>query len=95
MIVQNSNQSMPLELINKIKSSVTDTKIYKQAQSILKEIKNFLSRCINFFKEKVSPSTQTVQSRRVPQKPLDEEDFDLMDIINGQNPAPTAKALTN
>lgn len=94
MIVQNSTRSMPLELINRIKISVTDNKIYKIVQSILKKIKNFLSRCINFFKEKVSPSTQTVPARMVRQQPLPEEDFDLMSIIKAQNLDCTASQST-
>jgi hypothetical protein len=67
-------------LLNRIGSSVTDSKIYKLAKSLFTKIGEFISTCMKFckerfnaFKEKVSPSHQQHEKRHVRQEYLDDD----------------------
>jgi hypothetical protein len=79
--VQNSIPANSTNLLNRIGSSVADSKILRLAKSLLTKIGEFFSTCMKFckerfnaFKEKVSPSHQQHEKRHVRQEYLDDDD---------------------
>jgi len=88
-------------LLNRIGSSVADSKIYTLAKSLFTKIGGFFSSCMSFckerfnaFKEKVSPSHQQ-PNQRVRQRALEDDDSIELLLLDRSNAtsAPPSLAL--